>query len=120
VKLIWVTRGRTWGFRFLRRGGYEDPLPVYDSAFSGVEHESQTWRRVTKTAALPEMVALRFPDPMERRDQAGRVIPHDFVVFSPLAGEIDSVEDGFRLVWPHVADEFTRVFEEPKPPSADT
>ncbi len=35
---IWATRGRTWGFRFLRKGGYEDPLGVYEDAFSKVHY----------------------------------------------------------------------------------
>ena len=74
MSLIWVTRGRTWGFRFLRDGGFKDPLPVYEEAFSGVEDEPEVWNRVG------EKVALRFPDPLERKDLAGRVIPHDFEI----------------------------------------
>lgn len=50
---------------------------------------------------------------------AGRVIPHEFVVFGPLADGIDSVEDGLRLVWPLVADAFARVWDLPKPPSTN-
>ena len=46
MKLIWATRGRTWGFRFLRDGGFEDPLPVYDEAFSEVGDEPEVCRRV--------------------------------------------------------------------------
>ena len=117
MSLIWATRGRAWGFRFLQDGGFEDPLPVYETAFSGFNDKSEAWRRVAGTVALPEMVALRFPDPSGRRDQAGRVIPHDFVVLQPLADEVGSVEDGRRLVWPLVADEFTRVWELSKPTS---
>lgn len=117
MRLIWATRGRTWGFRFLHDGGFEDPLPVYESAFSGIEDKPEACRRVTKTATLPEMVALRFPDPSGRRDQAGRVIPHDFVVLQPLADEIDSVEQGRQLVWPLVADEFSRAWELSEPAS---
>jgi hypothetical protein len=112
MSLIWATRGRTWGFRFLRDGGLPDPLLVYDTVFSGVEDEPEAWRRDAET------VALRFPDPLQREDLAGRVIPHEFVVFGPLADGIDSVEDGLRLVWPLVADEFDRVWQLPKPPSA--
>jgi hypothetical protein len=118
MRLIWATRGRTWGFRFLRRGGCEDPLPVYDAAFSGVEDKPEAWRRLAETMALPEMVALRFPDPEGRQDRAGRVIPHEFVVFPPQADDIESIEDGRRLVWPLVADEFARVWKVPNPPSA--
>lgn len=108
--LIWATRGRTWGFRFLRDGGVEDSLLVYDEVFSDVEDEREVCRRVGRT------VALRFPDPERRQDRAGRVIPHDFVVFEPLANRLHSVADGIQLVWPEVADEFARVWECSEPP----
>ncbi|MEX5297524.1 hypothetical protein RCG67_01935 [Kocuria sp. CPCC 205292] len=111
MSLIWATRGRTWGFRFLRNGGYEDPLLVYDEVFSGVGDESEVWCRVA------EKGALRFPDPRGRQDRAGRIIPHDFVVLGPLADEIDSVEEGRRLVWPLISQEFDQLWELPKTPS---
>ncbi|MDQ0095013.1 hypothetical protein [Paeniglutamicibacter psychrophenolicus] len=112
MSLIWATRGRAWGFRFLRNGRFKDPLPTYHEVFSSVGDDPEVWRRVG------EKVALRFPDPLGRQDRAGRTIPHEFVVFPPLADGIDSVEDGIRLVWSQVADEFARVWELPKPPSA--
>lgn len=118
MSLIWATRGRTWGFRFLRSGGRADPLLAYEAAFSEVPDDSEGWSRVDATAESDAMVALRFPDPLGRRDQAGRVIPHDFVVLQPLAEEVGSVADGLRLVWPLVAEEFERVWELPQPPSA--
>ena len=108
MSLVWATRGRDWGFRFLRDGGLADPLPLYETAFAGIEDEPEAWRRDG------EMVACRFPDPLERRDAAG-VIPHEFVVTGPSAAGIDSAQDGRRLVWPLVADEFTRVWELPQP-----
>lgn len=110
MTLIWATRGRTWGFRFLLNGGFRDPLPEYDKVFSGFEDEREVCRRVG------EKVALRFPDPSGWRDVAGRVIPHEFVVFPPLADQIDSVEDGIQLVWPLVAEEFAKAWELPSPP----
>lgn len=114
MRLIWATRGRTWGFRFLLNGGLDDPLPMYEDIFSGVESETEAWRRVA------EKVAVRFPDPLERQDAAGRVIPHEFVVLWPRAWAdgIDSAEDGRRLIWPLVADEFGRIWRLPEPPSA--
>jgi hypothetical protein len=62
------------------------------------------------------MVALRITDPLGRQDRAGRVIPHDFVVLPPLGDEVNSVEDGLRLVWPLVADQFDQVWELSTPP----
>lgn len=112
MKLIWATRGRTWGFRFLRDGGFADPLPIYEDVFSGADSGPEICRHVG------ERLALRFPDPSGWKDRAGRVISHDFVVFTPLAAQIDSVEDGRQLVWPLVSDVFARVWQLPKPPSA--
>lgn len=119
AKLIWATRGRTWGFRFIRDGGFPDPLVAYEAAFSGVGDEPKAWRRVNETVALSfpgvaRTVALRFPDPENRQDAAGRVIPHEFVVFPPVADGINSFEDGRELVWRLVAYEFARIWKLPQ------
>jgi hypothetical protein len=113
MRLIWATRGRTWGFRFLLNGGFDDPLVVRDEVFSGVEDQPEAWRRVGGK------VALRFPDPLGRQDAAGRVIPHEFVVLKPEADRIDSLDAGRRLIWPRVAAEFERIWQlsEPSAPS---
>lgn len=128
MRLIWATRGRTWDFRFLKTGGYPDPLPVYDAAFTGMSGEPEAWQLVAETVGLRfgvngAMVALRFPDPLERRDRAGRVIPHEFVVIpSDVQDEwywIDSVEAGRNIVWPRVEAIFDRVWKLPKAPATN-
>jgi len=111
MRLVWATRGRSWGFRFLLDGGYPDPLPIYDRAFAGTEGEQTVCRPVGTH------VALRFPDPLGRRDKSGRAIPHDIVVLPPLAAEVRSLEDGQRLVWSTLADTYDRVWNLPGPPS---
>lgn len=111
VRLIWATRGRTWGFRFLRDGGEEDPLRAYDLVFSELSDQPEAWGRVG------DAVGLRFPDPCGRTDASGRVIPHELVVFGPDADPINSLEDGRRLVWAEVADEFARAWDLPEPPA---
>jgi hypothetical protein len=104
ARFIWATRGRTWGFRFLRAGGFADPLHEYESAFSAIADEHEAWCRVG------DKVALRFADPDHRCDASGRVIPHDFVLIGPWGDGIDSVEHGRQLIWPLVADEFDAVW----------
>ena len=113
MSLIWATRGRTWGFRFLCGGGYPDPLLEYDKAFSGIEDEAQACRLTGGT------IALRFPDPEGRRDGAGRVIPHEFVVQGPLARQIKSVGDGLNVVWPLVSGIYESVWDSPEPPAIE-
>jgi hypothetical protein len=110
-RLIWATRGHSWGFRFLLSGGLPDPLLDYERIFADLEDEPTTWRRAAGK------VALRFPDPLGRRDAAGRVIPHEFVVFGNLADQIETVEDGLQQVWPLVAETYARVWDAEGPPS---
>lgn len=110
---IWATRGRSWGFRFLVDGGLSDPLPKYEQTFANLKDEPATWHRTTTA-----QVALRFPDPLGRRDAAGRVILHEFVVFGELAESINSVEDGLRRLWPLVSEAYARVWDTDEAPSA--
>jgi hypothetical protein len=111
--LIWATRGRSWGFRFLLNAGRPDPLAEYDRIFAAVGDEPSAWRRAAGK------VALRFADPLGRRDTAGRAIPHEFVVLGDLADVIDSVEDGLRHVWPLVAETYSRIWDAEDPPTAE-
>lgn len=110
-RLIWATRGRSWGFRFLLNAGFADPLAEYEKAFADLEDEPTAWRRAAGKAAL------RFPDPEGRRDAAGRLIPHEFVVFGDLAEEIESFEDARQRVWSCVAGAYQRVWAADHPPS---
>lgn len=107
MRFIWLTRGREWGFRFLERGGLEDPLLDYEAAFAGFEDASEVCELVG------DRLALRFPDPLGRRDAAGRVIPHDFVLFPPDSSGIRTLEQGMQLVWqlPQVAGRFAREWD---------
>jgi hypothetical protein len=111
-RLIWVTRGRSWGFRFLLDAGLSDPLPDYERAFADLRDAPTAWRRESG------QVALRIPDPLGRKDASGRIIPHEFVIFGDLADAVDSVEDGLRTVWPLVADAYASIWEASGPPAA--
>lgn len=83
---------------------------MYEETFSGTEELSEVCRRTATR------LALRFPDPLQRQDSAGRVIPHDFVLLDSVPDGVDSVEDGRRLIWPLVADEFASLWDLPEPP----
>lgn len=109
IAFIWASRGKNWGFRFLRTAGRLNPIAVYEAAFSGVGETTEAFQAKTDT------VAFRFLDPENRRDAAGRVIPHEFVLFPPLPSKVASVEDGFQLVWPLVRDDFARDWDQPRP-----
>jgi hypothetical protein len=111
-RLIWASRGRTWGFRFLLDGGLPDPLPEYERATAHLGDEPKAWHFADGRGAL------RFPDPDGRRDAAGRLIPHEFVVFGDLASSIRSAAEGQDLVWHLVSTAYGRVWTLDAPPSA--
>jgi hypothetical protein len=112
--LIWATRGRSWGFRFLLDAGLADPLPAYERAFAGLVDAPTVWHRAGHEAAL------RLPDPQGRRDSAGRVIPHEFVVFGDLAASVDSIDDAIEQIWPLVERAYDRVWDaDTSPTSSD-
>lgn len=112
VNLIWATRGRSWGFRFLLDGGLRDPLSTYERAFAGLENETAAFRRIGN------QVAFRLPDPESRTDASRRIIPHDFVVPFPAAAAIRSMDDGLREIWPRVAEVYSQVWDQERPPTA--
>lgn len=107
MRIIWATRGHSWGFRFLRDGGFEDPLPPYSEAFSGIETEPEVLRRGGG------VVAFRFLDPYDRHDRAGRPIAHDVVAFDGLEG-FESPEAGHKTVWPELQSQYAQLWDGPQ------
>lgn len=105
MRLIWLTRGKNWGFRFLRDGGMEDPLPTYEEAFLGTSNDNEDFR------TGKHGIALRFPDPEGRKDRSGRVILHNFVILDTPRETIESLEDGVRQVWPLVEQEYRDLWD---------
>lgn len=110
MTFIWSTRGRDWGFRFLKNGGEADPLIKFESVMDVAGPENPTCVRVG------ECVGLRFSDPENRTDSAGRLISHEFVLWGDLADRVDSVEDGLAVVWPLVKDQYGASWGEAAPP----
>ncbi len=109
MNFIWATRGRTWGFRFLRTAGLADPLRSYRPAFSESPDQPEFAIRVG------DVVALRFQDPGGRCDESGRTISHDFLIFRPEADQVQSATQGRDLVWPLVGDEFDEMWDQDDP-----
>lgn len=101
---LWATRGHGWGFRFLINASGSDPLLEYMPAFAGLEGRDEAYRE------NDGQVSLRFPDPLGRRDRAGRVIPHEVLLDGEEALLATSFEDGVRLVWPLLVEKYADVY----------
>lgn len=107
MSIIWATRGKNWGFRFLRDGGLSaDVLTTYEEAFAGAGNS------LLEFHITAESVAIRFPDPLNRKDRAGRVIPHEFVLTGTDTDGIISLDQAKSLVWPKFADEYAEIWED--------
>ncbi len=107
VNMIWLTRGKDWGFRFLASGsGGSDPLLAYEDVFDSHTDEATFCYQVSGGR-----VALRLLDPLGRKDRAGRDIAHDFVVFGDLASQVRNIDDGLRILWPMVSEKYEEVWD---------
>lgn len=110
--LVWATRGRAWGFRFLLDGGLPDPLVTYERAFDGLADSPTIYDEQGNATAL------RFPDPLGRRDSAGRTIPHEFVILGRLVETVHSAQEGADQIWPLVESAYSRIWDSEVAPNA--
>ena len=105
--LLWATRGRSWGFRFLPVEGTTgaDPLALYERAYIGHEDESEgCWR-------TDDLLAVRFADPEGRADESGRVIPHELVLGAAGTTELATPEAAVEQVWPLLAERYEAIWD---------
>jgi len=110
MRLLWATRGREWGFLFLRNDTSGDPLPIYEWAYAGTGDEPGVW------AVDASTVAVRLHDPDARRDRSGRLILHEVVIFGRDAGRVATIADFLRVVWPTIHGEYAAVWDSLVPP----
>jgi hypothetical protein len=113
VKILWATRGKTWGFRILRTASLANPLQMYEEAFAGSENSPEVFQ------ARAGVVAVRFADPDGRKDRAGRVIPHDFVLLGSDACYWRSLDDAQIVLWAEVGNQYASVWDRPTAPTPD-
>jgi hypothetical protein len=110
--LLWATRGRSWGFRFLPVAGSSagaDPLPLYERAFAGHEGEAEgCWD-------TDGLLAVRILDPEGRRDEAGRTIPHEIVLEAAQVEHVATPADAIEHVWPLLAGRYAGLWDGPGP-----
>lgn len=84
--LLWMTRGKEWGFRFLSKCS---SLPsgidtVYKAVFLNDEGRFGYWKGfIFGYGVRKPYVACRCYDIAIQRDQAGRRIPHEFLLLCP-------------------------------------
>lgn len=85
-EIVWLTRGRNWGYRFLSLGplrSKDEAIRVRDSVFANIERESS--KAVRGKIRLEDGVlyfyyAQVLRDP-EMRDASGRFITHEIIMF---------------------------------------
>lgn len=111
VSLIHASRGKTIGFSFLQRGGLEDPLKEYMR--SGLESADieQSKKFFSRYGDRNEKIALRFMDPLGRKDQSGRAIPHEALLPESLAKGVNSHEEAVAKVWPLIKDTYEAIYD---------
>lgn len=121
---LWMTRGKSWGFRYLSRCSSLSPVidAVYKTVFLHADDEGRIgyWKGgLTVNGRKWLYVACRCYDSMIQRDEAGRRIPHEFLLIcsneeynllNGLAWEsiiLDHVRELYSERYPRCANEVT-------------
>ncbi len=80
---MWLTRGKSWGFRFLSEpSGLSSSIKVYKLIFGVDEGRIGYWKgRIIENCGTSYYVACRCYDENDvTTDEAGRRIPHEFLI----------------------------------------
>ncbi len=112
--ILWSSRGRDWGFQILQHPTIFECewLDVYKEVFGNSKDDegfylrTQVWIGKSKKV---ECVGIRFLDPELRCDSAGRVIPHEFIVFGQSSLALEDNTDWVQL-WPIVSEDYAILY----------
>jgi uncharacterized protein (UPF0333 family) len=108
VGIVHASRGRNRGFTFPQRGGLNNPLKEYDT--SGLSNINST-TSFKRYGDANEKIAARFLDPIGRKDESGRIIPHDVMLPKSMSKGVNSIDDVVKVAWPHIKDVFGALYE---------
>ena len=111
--ILWSSRGKDWGFRILQHPTIFECewLDVYKEVFGNSKDDEGFYERTQVRIGLIEKkcVGIRFLDPELRCDSAGRVIPHEFIVFGQSSLALEDNTDWVHL-WPIVSEDYAILY----------
>lgn len=111
--ILWSSRGKDWGFRILQHPNFEyEWLDVYKEVFANSKDDERFYKRTQVKIGLTkkeECVGIRFLDPELRCDSAGRIIPHEFIVFGQSSLALKDHTDWVQL-WPIISEKYAKLY----------
>jgi hypothetical protein len=105
TEIAHASRGHSKGFTFIKKGGLDDPLHVYEQAFGNESRNSEMFRH------FDGKIAVRFLDPEGRRDFSGRPIPHEMIIPRSMTEGIHSLDDVRAKIWPQLKDSYSDFYD---------
>lgn len=103
--ILWSTRGRDWGFRMLLlpQLSCSDWLDAHHRMFqeNTVTEEYQVNQgniKLSSNLTVP-YIALSFPDPEQRKDRAGRIIPHEIALLGEEIQAFQDIRSAVNEIW---------------------
>lgn len=105
TNILWSTRGQNWGFRLLLLPELDcsDWLDARHSMFrEGKSAEEYFFNqgdiRLSSNLTVPYL-AFSFPDPEQRKDRAGRIIPHEVALFGEETKAFQDIQSAVDEIW---------------------
>lgn len=106
---IHASRTKNKGFKFFKDGSLDSPMSEYNKAGFANNTDPTMFKRYGDNN---EKVALRFEDPLGRKDFAGRVIPHEVILPKTLADGVETLQQGIDKVWPSIKDSYGDLYDD--------
>lgn len=111
VGIVHASRTKNKGFTFPGRGGLSDPFIEWEKAgFKSNVNVVGTRRYGERN----EKIAASFPDPLGRKDRAGRPINHEVMIPEEVAKNIHNLDDVPNIAWSMIKDTYNALYDADK------
>ncbi len=113
---LWVTRGEKWGFRYLSKCSLLAPYidTIYKKLFLSDENRIGYWKGniFIDNESKYQFVACRYYDDTDvLQDEAGRRIPHEFLLLCSIDEYDELVNLSFGvMIWGKIKNQYLKLF----------
>lgn len=105
TNILWSTRGRDWGFRMILlpslncNNWLDAHHRIFQESRATEEYKvDQGDIKLSSDLTIP-YIALSFPDPEQRKDRAGRIIPHEVALLGEEIRAFQDIRSAVDEIW---------------------
>ncbi|MFE4108475.1 hypothetical protein [Almyronema epifaneia] len=116
TNILWSTRGHDWGFRMLLlpKLSCTDWLDAHHRMFqdnTATEEYQVNQGNIRLSSNLTvSYIALSFPDPEQRKDRSGRIIPHEVALLGEEINAFQDIQFAVNEIWKTLSSTYATLY----------